>query len=103
MGIEKIISRRSTQSVAWSDNGTNFVVAEKEFLPWNRQSPSLLVQKRVIWKNNPHRGPHHGGSWEWLMCSWKRVFYAVIGTRKLMDDRFSTTFCLVEQPLLPVH
>ena len=76
----------------WSDNGTNFVVAEKEFLLWNRQAPSLLVHKGVNWKNNPHGGPHYGGSWEWLMRSCKRVFHAIIGTRKLMDDRFQLRF-----------
>ena len=95
MWIEKNISRRSTQSVVWSDNGTNFVVAKKEFLLWNRQAPSLLVHKGVSWKSNPYGGPHHGSFWEWLMLSWKRLFYAIIGTRKIMDDRFSTTFCFL--------
>ena len=33
------------------------------------------------------------------MRSCKRVFYAIIGTRKLTDEILSTTFCLVKQSL----
>ena len=111
MGIERFIARRGTPSVIWSDNGTIFVGAEKELRTciqcWNQQAPSIMVHKKLTWKFNPSGSPHQGGSWERLVRSCKRVFYAILGNRKLTEDVLLTTFCLVEQtlnarPLTPV-
>ena len=103
MRIERFFARRSTPSVAWSDKLTNFVGAEKELLLWvqcwNRQAPALLVFNGVNWKYKIPGAPHHDGSWERLLRICKRVFYAIIGTRKLTDEVLSTTNCLVEQSL----
>ena len=30
MGVERFVSRRGTPAMIWSDNGTNFIGAEKE-------------------------------------------------------------------------
>ena len=111
MGIERFIARRGTPSVIWSDNGTNFVGAEKKIIKsiknWNEQAPAILVHKRITWKFNPPATPHQGGSWERLVRSCKRVFYAILGNQKVTEDVLVTTFCLVEQtlnarPLTPV-
>ena len=103
MGIERIIARRGTPSVIWSDNGTNFVGAEKELLnciqSWNGQAPPELAKKGIKLKFNPPVAPHQGGSWERLVRCCKRVFYAIIGSRKLTPEVLETTFCLVEQSL----
>ena len=60
MGVERFIARRGTPSVIWSDNGINFVRAEKELLnciqSWNRQACPELVKKGIKWKFN-HRQP----------------------------------------------
>ena len=66
---------------------------------WIRQATALLVQEGIKRKHNPPGAQHLGGSWERLVCSCKRFFYAIIGTRKLTDEVLSTTFCLKEQPL----
>ena len=112
MGIERFIARRGTPSVLWSDNGTNFIASEKELLQnisnWNQKVLSdQLVKKRILWKFNPPSAPHHGGIWERVVRSFKHVFYAVLGNRRLTDEILTTTFCLVEQslnarPLVPV-
>ena len=103
MGIERFIARRGTPSVIWSDNGTNFVGAEKELLnciqSWNGQAPPELAKKGFKWKFNPPAAPHQGGSWERLVRCCKRVFYAIIGSRKLTPEVLETTFCLVEKSL----
>ena len=104
MGIERFAARPGTPSVLWSNNGTNFVTRDKELLQnvrnWNQQVfTELLVKKGIQWKYNPPSAPHHGGVWERLVRSFKHVFYAVIGNRRLTDEILATTFCLVEQSL----
>ena len=112
MGIERFAARRGTPSVLWSDNATNFIASEKELLQnvsaWNQQTLSeTLVKKRIQWKFNPPSAPHHGGVWERIVRSFKHIFYAILGNRRLTDEILTTTFCLVEQslnsrPLVPV-
>ena len=78
MGIERFIARRGTPSVIWSDNGTNFVGAEKELLnsiqSWNGQAPPELGEKGIKWKFNP-RLSYANAPWERLVRCCKRVFY----------------------------
>ena len=104
MGIERFTARRGIPSVLWSDNGTNFIASEKELLQNISSSnqhvlSETLVKKRILWKFNPPSAPHHGGIWERLVRSFKHVFYAVLGNRRLTDEILTTTFCLVEQSL----
>ena len=104
MGIERFTARRGIPSVLWSDNRTNFVASEKELLQnitcWNQQVlAETLVKKRILWKFNPPSAPHHGGIWERVVRSFKHVFYAILGNRRLTDEILITTFCLVEQSL----
>ena len=110
-GIERFAARRGTPKVVWSDNGTNFIGAQKELLEavlrWNERAPAAFAHAGITWKFNPPSAPHHGGSWEIMVRSCKRVFYCILGTRKLTDEVLSTTLCLVEQalnarPLTPV-
>ena len=112
MGIEQFAARRDVPSVLWSDNGTNFIASEKELLQnvsaWNQQFLSeALVKKRIHWKFNPPSAPHHGCVRERVVRSFKHVFYANLGNRRLTDEILRTTLCLVEQilnsrPLVPV-
>ena len=109
MAIKRFISRRGTPSKIWSDNGTNFVGAEKELLlcinNWNAETP--LSHKGIKWKYNTPSAPHQGGIWGRIVRSCLRVFYAILGSRKLTDEIWNTIMCLVEdslnaQPLTPV-
>ena len=103
MGIERFVARRGTPSTIWSDNGTNFVGAEKELLAciksWNGMAPTIFAHKGVTWKFNPPGAPHHGGSWERLVRSVKRVLYDILGSRRVTEEVLGTTLCLVEQAL----
>ena len=72
-----------------------------------RQPTSEVVTDFESVLFSPPGSPHQGGSWERLFRKCKRVFYAILGNRKLTEDVLLTTFCLVEQtlnarPLTPV-
>ena len=103
MGVERFIARRGTPTTIMSDNGTNFVGAQKELLAciesWNKLAPAVFVQKGIKWKFNPPSAPHHGGSWERLVRSVKRVLYEILGNRRVTEEALGTTLCLVEQSL----
>ena len=112
MGVERFVSRRGTPAMIWSDNGTNFIGAEKEL----RESieklnvvniATELAHKGIKWRFNPPSAPHQGGIWERLVRSFKRLLYTILGTLRLTDEVLHTTFCLVEnalnsRPLIPV-
>ena len=103
MGVELFIARRGTPSTIWSDNGTNFVDAEKELLAciksWKGMAPTNFAHKGVTWKFNPPGAPHHGGSWERRVRSVKRMLYGFLGSRRVTEEVIGTTLCLVEQAL----
>ena len=112
MGVERFVSRRGTPAMIWSDNGTNFIGADKELREcvekWNTLNITAeLANKGIKWRFNPPSAPHQGGIWERLVRSFKRVLYTILGTRRLTDEVLNTTFCLIEhalnsRPLTPV-
>ena len=85
------------------DNETNFVGIEKELLGRTsvdqQRIKSKMSQNRLHWKFN-HRAlsMHHGGAWERLVQSSKRLFFRILGNRRLTDEEvLLLVFCLVEQ------
>ena len=102
--IMRFIARRGKPVKMISDNGTNFVGAEKELAEyiaaWNRvRIEEHLIQQGIRWKFNPPAALHFGGVWESLVRSCKKAMYAVLGNRSVTEDVLSTTMCLVEQTL----
>ena len=61
---------------------------------------TIFEHKVVAWKFNPPGAPHHGGSWESLVRSVKRVLYDILGSRRVTEEVLGTTLCLVEQALI---
>ena len=110
--IMRFIARRGKPNTIISDNGTNFVGAEREFAEyveeWNKEGiEEHLIQRGIKWKFNPPAAHHFGGVWERLVRSCKKARYAVLGNRSVTEDVVSTTMCIVEQtlnarPLTPV-
>ena len=103
MGIERFIARRGTPSTIWLDNGTNFVIAEKELLAciksWNDMAPTIFAHKGVAWIFNSPGAPHQAGFWERLVRSVKCVLHDIPGRRRVTEEVLGTTLCSVEQAL----
>ncbi len=105
MVIQRFIARRGVPQVFWSYNGTNFIGAEKELRSLHQAAtdmklPHWLAVRGIKWKFSiPSSAAHHGGSWESLVKSVKRVFYAILGSQRLRDELLLTILCLVVQTL----
>ena len=101
MRVERFVSRRVTPAMIWSENGTNFIGAEKELREevekWNILNIAVeIAHKGIMRRFNPPSVAHQGGIWERLVRSFKRVLYTILGIRRLTDEVLHTTFCLVE-------
>lgn len=85
-GLRRFIARRGQALELRSDNGTNFVGAERELREEiERLNQTLisytLLQKGIKWTFNPPTGSHHGGAWESLE-SVRKVLNSVLRVLK---------------------
>ena len=74
----RFIHRRGGVSEIFSDNGTNFAMAERELRVrikrWNQQLiHKSLSQKGIKWHFNPPHSPSSGGAWEILVKLVKKI------------------------------
>jgi len=85
----------------FSDNGTNFVGAERELreaveqLHASTEANDFLKKERIQWHFQPPRTPHFGGAHESLVKSTKRALYAAlnkeaVALRHPTDDTLRT-------------
>jgi hypothetical protein len=96
--FSRMVARRGKPELVVSDNGTNFVGAERELAELVRN----LDQDRIIndaanqgitWRFNPPWGSHHGGVFEALIKSAKR---SLKGEARLSDEELQTAVVEVE-------
>ena len=77
---------RGKPRVMYSDNGLNFVGAEREMRQeWEAlgASPELqsnLANYGIEWHFSPPHAPHFGGVWERMVQSCKRALVAIVGS-----------------------
>lgn len=84
-----------------SDNGTNFVGAEKEIRELiseldHDQLQRMTSSQGVTWHWNPPQAPHFGGVFESMIKSAKRAIYAVLKDADINDEELETTLIGVE-------
>lgn len=84
-----------------SDNGTNFVGAERELRKAlaelnHERIQGALISDGVESRFNPPAGSHHGGAWERMIRTVKRVLNSVLHQQRLDDDGLQTVMCEVE-------
>ena len=99
--LRRFVARRGQVLELRSDNGTNFVGAMRELREavgrWNHvQISDELLQKGVKWRFNPPAGSHHGGVWERLIRSVRKVLNSTLRIQNLDEEGLHTVFCEVE-------
>ena len=101
----RMTSRRGTPTYVISDNGSNFVGADREL----RELVESFDQDRIIrestkhhcidWKFNPPSAPHFGGVFEALIKSAKKAIKAILGDADINDEELHTAICGAERLL----
>ena len=93
----RMVNRRGLLREMLSDNGTNFVAAERELREFVQSlDQSKIAQssanKGVMWHFNPPLTPHFGGVHETMIKAAKRAVNAVLGNADVTDEELTTAF-----------
>ncbi|KAK2907800.1 hypothetical protein Q8A73_008873 [Channa argus] len=99
--LRRFIARRGQVVEIHSDNGTNFVGAERELKrsleEWNMSKiENRLTQSGIKWMFNPPSASHFGGVWERLIRSVRKVLSATLKDQRLDEEGLQTLLCEVE-------
>ena len=93
--LRRFISRRGQVSHMLSDNGTNFVGANRELKEAHAalnhdQIQRSLIPAGVDWKFNPPGASHFGGIWERMIRTIRCALKSVLHQQQLDDDGLHT-------------
>ncbi|KAK0142198.1 hypothetical protein N1851_020135 [Merluccius polli] len=99
--LRRFIARRGQVKEMRSDNGTNFVGADRELRKaikeWNTsQIENSLLQRDIKWIFNPPSRSHHGGVWERIIRSIRKIMVATLREQSLDEEGLQTFFCECE-------
>ena len=99
--LRRFVARRGPPSDIYSDNGTNFMGADRELKQslqeWNQsQIADFLSQKGIQWHFNPPAAPPFGGIWARLVHSCKKALKVVLHGQVVTDEVLETAFAETE-------
>lgn len=100
----RFTARRGHCQELWSDNGTNFVGADREMRDMFNSAKSslpediaeLLVLERTNWRFIPPHSPNFGGLWEAGVRSTKTHLRKILGNSTLTFEELATVLAQVE-------
>lgn len=100
---KRFSARRGVSHTLYSDNGTNFVGADRQlrelFSEASAESGKIaryITDNHTTWKFNPPAAPHFGGLWEAAVRSVKHHLRRVVGDTTLTFEEISTLLAQVE-------
>ncbi|XP_065082970.1 uncharacterized protein LOC135705275 [Ochlerotatus camptorhynchus] len=102
VAVFRFTSRRGLCHHIWSDNGTNFVGADREIRRYlqsekfNEAVGQYLGDLKVKWTFITPSAPHMGGIWEAAVKSMKKHLRAVVGNKTLTFEDLGTVLSQVE-------
>ena len=101
LALRRFIARRGQVKELRSDNGTNFVEAERELRvameAWNQAKiHDALLQKGIKWVFYTPAASHHGGVWERMITSVRKVLGALVKEKSLENESLKPLFCETE-------
>jgi len=113
LALQRFMSRRGKPETLVSDNGTNFVGANRLLREGvqRMQADRDLQRKQAIsninWKFNPPRASHQGGVFERMIRSVRKIFSSLVSEKNLNDEKLLTLMTEVERilnsrPITPV-
>ncbi|XP_011883910.1 PREDICTED: uncharacterized protein LOC105571052 [Vollenhovia emeryi] len=101
--FRRFISRRGVAQHLYSDQGTNFIGADKElkrlFTIGTKEAThlsTLLLNDGTHWSFNPPGAPHFGGKWEAAVKSVKFHLRRTIGESPLTFEELTTLLAQIE-------
>ena len=95
----RFASRRGYPQKVWCDNGTNLVGARSELKKCLQEVDKDRViqmarRHEVEWVFNPSHASHHGGVWERMIRTVRRILVALLNANSRMtDDVMHTVLC----------
>ncbi|XP_065074449.1 uncharacterized protein LOC135698401 [Ochlerotatus camptorhynchus] len=97
MAIRRFVKRRGSPIEIFSDNGTNFVGANRDLVKEiNVACADTFTGARTRWTFNPPSAPHMGGAWERMVRSVKEALHVFTDGRKLTDEILQTALIEAE-------
>lgn len=101
MALRRMAARRGSPRVMYSDNGTNFVGADRELkMEAQKMKREELIEaaerEGIIWKFIAPGAPHMGGAWERMVRTVKVALTAVLNERSPPEEVLHTLLTEVE-------
>ena len=95
--FQRMCNRRGVPEEVLSDNGSNFIGAERELSELFDQQATdeiteLTKDLRIKWSFLPPLSPHFGGVHESMVKSAKKSIYAILGNADVNDEELMTAF-----------
>ncbi|XP_071575473.1 uncharacterized protein [Temnothorax nylanderi] len=100
--FKRFASRRGLPSHMYSDNGTNFLDADRELshavrsLLRDAELHDYFASENIQWHFNPPAAPHFGELWEAAVKAFKHHFRRIAKNHTLAQAELGTLICQIE-------